>query len=356
MKEVIDLESPMCLVSGLDDVEKNSWHQFFHSYTCLRDSLCDKLMATHRLTLFDVLVLDLLAKSDGGSARMSDLAHAFTLIPSRMTGLIHRLESQGLVRRSPSPGDRRSVLACIIREGRARLRPAITTYAQTIRTQYLDQMTRQQMISLGDSCRRINAPLEALNGGAVRPRSGGDAEPAREAERGPTSRPGTLEHHDHRRTASDLPGLDIAEQKSWQNYLTAGLRLWATLDRHLADAHQLSLVDIQLMDVLVQSANRCARMRDLADALAPAPSQLTKRIRRLDERGLVRRESSPDDRRGVVVIITDDGSVLVKQATQTYAQGVRTHLVDPLSRPQLTAIAENCGRILAGLPTAPRSI
>ena len=43
-----------------------------------------------------------------------------------------------------------------------------------------------------------------------------------------------------RRTASDLPGLDLAEQKSWQSFVEASLRLNAAVSRWLADAHDLS--------------------------------------------------------------------------------------------------------------------
>ena len=156
-----------------------------------------------------------------------------------------------------------------------------------------------------------------------------------------------------RRTASDLPGLDIAEQRSWQNYLDAALRLWATLDRQLAEAHQLSLVDIQVLDVLISSSTGSVRMRELADALAPTTSQLTKQIRRLEARGLVQRESSPDCRRGVVARITDDGRAVVKQATETYALGVRTHLFGPLSRSQVAIIEENCRRIGVAVDVPP---
>lgn len=35
------------------------------------------------------------------------------------------------------------------------------------------------------------------------------------------------------RTASDMPGLDIAEQKSWQNYLNAALRMYAELNARM---------------------------------------------------------------------------------------------------------------------------
>ena len=164
MDAPLALDSAMCHETGLDDAEKRCWHQFFHSSTRLLDTLSNLLVEAHGLTLFDVLMLDLLAKSDSGSARMSDLADAFMLIPSRVTWQIRRLESAGLVQRSRSRGDRRGVHASITPEGRARARSAMTTYAQEIRTHYLDRMSRQQMIALGDGCRRISAPLEVPSG------------------------------------------------------------------------------------------------------------------------------------------------------------------------------------------------
>jgi hypothetical protein len=36
-----------------------------------------------------------------------------------------------------------------------------------------------------------------------------------------------------RRTASDMPGLDIAELRSWQNFLEAALRVSAALNASL---------------------------------------------------------------------------------------------------------------------------
>lgn len=154
------------------------------------------------------------------------------------------------------------------------------------------------------------------------------------------------------RTASDLPGLDLAERQSWQNFLGAALRLWPTLDRHLADTHQLSLVDIQVLDILVSSPVGSARMREIADTLDPTASQLTKRIRNLEARGLVRREVGSAGTRAVTLQITDDGRTVVEGATVSYVQGVRTHFLGPLSRRQVVSIEENCRRISVAL-TSP---
>lgn len=164
MPEEMVPDSQMCQATGLDAAEKGCWHALFQASNHLLDKLSGRLMDQHGLALLDLLLLDLLAKSDDGSARMSDVAEAFMLIPSRVTRQVQRLESQGLVNRGPSSADRRGVRANITLRGRARAQSAITTYAELIRTHYLDSMTRQQLIALGDGCRRISAPLEVATG------------------------------------------------------------------------------------------------------------------------------------------------------------------------------------------------
>ena len=153
------------------------------------------------------------------------------------------------------------------------------------------------------------------------------------------------------RTASDMPGLDIAEQRTWQNFLDSALRLHATLNRSLMEAHHLSLSDVRLLDMLDKSPGGAARMGDLADGLMSLPSRVTRQIRRLELQSLVCRGASPDDGRGVLAIITEDGRILVRKAMVTYAEGVRAHFLNRLSRPQIAAMGENCRRIGVALRT-----
>jgi hypothetical protein len=90
-----------------DGAEIRCWQQFFASSTRLLATLNSSLTEAHGLSLFEVLLLDSLAKSHVGSARMRDLADTFVMAPSRVTQQIRRLQSQGLVSRSADPGDRR---------------------------------------------------------------------------------------------------------------------------------------------------------------------------------------------------------------------------------------------------------
>lgn len=146
-----------------------------------------------------------------------------------------------------------------------------------------------------------------------------------------------------------MPGLDIAEQRSWQNFLDAALRIYGSLNRTLAEQHKLSLVDVRLLEILGNSESGSARMGDLAEQLMSLPSRVTRQIRRLETAGLVRRDASPDDGRGVLASITERGRKVVEEAMLTYAKGVREHFLGPLSRPQMAAMGESSRRISAAL-------
>lgn len=115
----------------------------------------------HRLGLSELRLLDFLARSDTGSARMSELAEVLVLLRSRVTWLTRRLETLGLLRRVRIPGDGRGVLAEITPDGRVRVGEARKTYAQEIRRSYVSQMSRQQMLALGAACQKIIASLAA---------------------------------------------------------------------------------------------------------------------------------------------------------------------------------------------------
>ncbi|WP_235653835.1 MarR family winged helix-turn-helix transcriptional regulator [Mycolicibacter icosiumassiliensis] len=124
------------------------------------------------------------------------------------------------------------------------------------------------------------------------------------------------------------------------------------LNRELLDAHQLSLTDVQLLDLLANSPGGTVQLAELADAVALLPSRLTRHIRRLQERGLLARMMDPQDRRRVVAVITEAGKTLVEQALITYANTVRTHFLGPLTHPQIAAVATTCRHIGDGLKTA----
>jgi len=151
------------------------------------------------------------------------------------------------------------------------------------------------------------------------------------------------------RTASDMPGLDIAEQRSWQNYLNAALRMYAELNVRMLEKHQFSLGDVRLLHILSNFPGGSARMRELAEALPAPGSRLTRQTRRLEAQGMLCRSTSPDDRRGVIATITDEGRAMAETASASYAQEVRKNFIDRLTRSQIAALENGCRRITSAL-------
>lgn len=148
-----------------------------------------------------------------------------------------------------------------------------------------------------------------------------------------------------------MPGLDIAEQRAWDNFLEAALRVYGSLNRTLSEAHKLTLADVRLLEILDSCDTGSTRMGDLAEQLVSLPSRVTRQIRRLEEAGLVRREASPEDGRGVLASITDKGRQVVAVARETYSAAVRERFLGPLTRPQMSAMGENCRRLISSAKT-----
>jgi DNA-binding MarR family transcriptional regulator len=148
--------------AGADEIEGQGWHAYLDAAIEVYHALNRTLHSAHALSLRDVILLDFLMKSPDGAARMGDLAEAVVLMPGRVTQQVRRLEAQGLLRRTASESDRRSVLAQITPAGRSRMRLALRTYAGWVRTHYLDPLSRRQLSAVGDSCRRISTGLREL--------------------------------------------------------------------------------------------------------------------------------------------------------------------------------------------------
>jgi len=70
----------------------------------------------------------------------------------------------------------------------------------------------------------------------------------------------------------------------------------------------------QSMDVMIRLARTPGdrlRMSDLAAQTGLTPSGLTRAVDRLQQQGLVTRQSCPEDRRGAFAVLTEDGRALM---------------------------------------------
>ncbi len=133
--------------------------------------------------------------------------------------------------------------------------------------------------------------------------------------------------------------LDESEMRAWLEFLRAHAELVYRLDRELEVGHGLSLAEYEVLAFLSEAPSGRMRPSELARQSRISPSALTRRIDRLEKRGLVRRERCPDDARGAYAVLCREGRDRLVAAAPTHVRGVRAHFVDRLDPAQLEALA-----------------
>lgn len=127
----------------------------------------------------------------------------------------------------------------------------------------------------------------------------------------------------------------------WRSFLLGTTLLFDRLDDDLQRNHGVSMVEYEIL-VRLSECEGQMRMAQLADSLAHSRSRVTHTIKRMQLAGLVTREVSPDDGRGVVATMTAKGRLLLENVAPTHVDGVRHHFVDLAD----TADFEALGRVM----------
>jgi DNA-binding MarR family transcriptional regulator len=134
--------------------------------------------------------------------------------------------------------------------------------------------------------------------------------------------------------------LDAEEQKAWRAWLYSTSLLQDRLDRELTHATGISHAYYEILVALSEAPMRAMRMSELADRCLSSRSRLSHAVSRLEERGWVRRQVCPDDGRGQLAVLTDEGFAALEAAAPVHVTGVRTHLFDQLTPAQVEALRD----------------
>ncbi|MQY06953.1 MarR family winged helix-turn-helix transcriptional regulator [Actinomadura macrotermitis] len=100
----------------------------------------------------------------------------------------------------------------------------------------------------------------------------------------------------------------------------------------------LSGLDLNALLRLARSPGRRLRMSDLAAQTALSTSGVTRLVDRLAKAGLVRRESSPGDRRSTYAALTPEGAERIGQVMPGYLAAIERWFTGLLTPEQLDAL------------------
>ncbi|MGY1624845.1 MarR family winged helix-turn-helix transcriptional regulator [Geodermatophilus sp. SYSU D00965] len=134
--------------------------------------------------------------------------------------------------------------------------------------------------------------------------------------------------------------LDEQQQQTWRAWLTVAELVPRVLDAQLQRDAGLTHAAYVVLAMLSEAPGRSRRMSDLARRANQSQSRLSHTVARLEERGWVRRERSPEDGRGNVAVLTDAGWDVVRSVAPGHVEAVRAALFDPLTDEQVKALGE----------------
>jgi DNA-binding MarR family transcriptional regulator len=146
--------------------------------------------------------------------------------------------------------------------------------------------------------------------------------------------------------------LTAAELDSWLSVVRLLMWLPWSIDQQLQRDANLSMVEYQVLAMLSQRPRRTLRMSSLAEVTNASLSRLSHLIKRLEGRGLVRREPDPADGRFTNAILTDDGLRTLTAAAPAHVAHVRSLVIDVLSPEQLRRLGRDADRIVSRIDTS----
>jgi len=119
--------------------------------------------------------------------------------------------------------------------------------------------------------------------------------------------------------------LDQTTLDAWRRLLFAYARVIRRLEADMLEQHDLPITWFDVLSRLSQSPDGRLRMHELEGVSLFTRSGVTRLADRLEAVGLVRRERSPEDRRGVYLVITAAGISKIAEVWPDHTASIQKH-------------------------------
>jgi DNA-binding MarR family transcriptional regulator len=153
----------------------------------------------------------------------------------------------------------------------------------------------------------------------------------------------------HSSTPEDARALTPDEMETWRAVNRLLARLPSALGSQLQCDSDLSYLEYYVLAGLSEQPDRTLRMSTLAALAHSELSRLSHLIRRLERRGLVRREPDPSDGRFTNAILTDAGCEHLVKASPCHVARIRELVFDVLDEEEQRALRDAARKITARL-------
>lgn len=135
-------------------------------------------------------------------------------------------------------------------------------------------------------------------------------------------------------------------------------RTQVTIMRALAAEFPSEVISLNEYDVLfniTRAPGRRLRLKDLNRNVLITQPSVSRLVDRLVARGLVAKTHDPNDGRGTVVAITDEGFALFRRVAITHMEAIDRHVGQGLDDDELRTLTELCNRLRVSVGETPDS-
>lgn len=143
--------------------------------------------------------------------------------------------------------------------------------------------------------------------------------------------------------------LTAEEEAAWRAVSSILVRLPWALECQLQRDARLSFIEYYALAMLSEAPEHTRRMSDLAAVTNASLSRLSHLVKRLEDRGFVRRETDPTDGRYTNAILTKAGYKHLVASAPAHVATVRQLVIDPFTKTELRQLHEAAERILRGI-------
>lgn len=134
---------------------------------------------------------------------------------------------------------------------------------------------------------------------------------------------------------------------AWYQTLNAMTALLELMDRELQQDCGVPLAWYDVLIEVYRSPDHSIRMSELADRVLLSRSWITRRVRQLEDAGLLTRTVAPDDQRGIIASLTPSGLYTFRKMERSHQASINRHFSTHVSDHDARLIEQRFAAIAA---------
>jgi DNA-binding MarR family transcriptional regulator len=157
---------------GLDAEQLGAYFALMEVSSLLQYAVDEHLRSEGDLSYVQFQILARLVDAPEGRLRMTDLADGVVYSRSGLTYQAGLLDKRGLITRSPSPDDERSVIVTVTDAGRDLVARVLPGHVDRVRQLLFEPMAGKDVTALGTVLGRVRDHMRATPPRSAKPRAG----------------------------------------------------------------------------------------------------------------------------------------------------------------------------------------